>query len=583
MTANNENNDENTRRSKNFIEQIIEEDLANNKNNGRIHTRFPPEPNGFLHIGHAKSICLNFGVAEQYGGKTNLRFDDTNPLKEEQIYIDSIKEDVQWLGFDWEDREYYASDYFEQLYEFAVKLIKQGDAYVCEMSPEEIKESRKTPSEPGIKSPYRDRPIEENLDLFRRMREGEFPEGRYQLRAKIDMNSPNMHLRDPIMYRILHQTHPRTGNKWCIYPMYDFAHGQSDFIERITHSLCTLEFEVHRPLYDWFLDNIAEEGQERPRQIEFARLNLSYTVVSKRKLLELVQEGYVDSWDDPRMPTISAFRRRGYTPESIRLFSDKVGIAKRDNVIDVALLENTIREDLNKRSQRVMGVLNPLKVVITNYPEGEEEELEAVNNPEDESMGVRQVPFSREIYIEKDDFMEEPPKKFFRLAPGREVRLRYAYFITCTDVFKDENGEVTEIHCTYDPESKGGKSPDGRKVKGTLHWVSAAHAVPVEVRQYDRLFMSPEPSKIKEDGKDFKSNLNPDSLHIIENAMLEPYIKDARPEDKFQFERKGYFCVDRYWKPGEKMVFNRTVTLKDTWAKIDKQNKQQQQQKKKKN
>jgi len=583
MTANNKNNEENTRKSKNFIEQIIEEDLENNKNNGRIHTRFPPEPNGFLHIGHAKSICLNFGITEQYGGKTNLRFDDTNPLKEEQKYIDSIKEDVQWLGFDWEGREYYASDYFEQLYEFAVKLIKQGNAYVCEMSPEEIKESRKTPSEPGIKSPYRDRPIEENLDLFRRMREGEFPEGRYQLRAKIDMNSPNMHLRDPIMYRILHQTHPRTGDKWCIYPMYDFAHGQSDFIEGITHSLCTLEFEVHRPLYDWFLDNIAEEGQERPRQIEFARLNLSYTVVSKRKLLELVQEGYVDSWDDPRMPTISAFRRRGYTPESIRLFSDKVGIAKRDNVIDVALLENTIREDLNKRSQRVMGVLNPLKVVITNYPEGEEEELEAVNNPEDESMGVRQVPFSREIYIEKDDFMEEPPKKFFRLAPGREVRLRYAYFITCTDVFKDENGEVTEIHCTYDPESKGGKSPDGRKVKGTLHWVSAAHAVPVEVRQYDRLFMSPEPSKIKEDGKDFKSNLNPDSLHIIENAMLEPYIKDARPEDKFQFERKGYFCVDRYWKPGEKMVFNRTVTLKDTWAKIDKQNKQQQQQKKKKN
>jgi len=580
MTANNENNEESTRKSKNFIEQIIEEDLENNKNNGRIHTRFPPEPNGFLHIGHAKSICLNFGVAEQYGGKTNLRFDDTNPLKEEQRYIDSIKEDVHWLGFDWEDREYYASDYFEQLYEFAVKLIKQGDAYVCEMTPEEIRESRKTPTEPGVESPYRDRPIEENLDLFRRMREGEFPEGRYQLRAKIDMNSPNMHLRDPIMYRILHQAHPRTGNKWCIYPMYDFAHGQSDFIEGITHSLCTLEFEVHRPLYDWFLDRIVEEGQERPQQIEFARLNLSYTVVSKRKLLELVQEGYVDSWDDPRMPTISAFRRRGYTPESIRLFSDKVGIAKRDNVIEVALLENTIREDLNKRAQRVMGVLNPVKVVITNYPEGEEEELEAVNNPEDESMGVRQVPFSREIYIEKDDFMEEPPKKFFRLAPGREVRLRYAYFITCTDVIKDENGEVTEIHCTYDPESKGGKSPDGRKVKGTLHWVSAKHAVPVEVRQYDRLFMSPEPSKIKEEGKDFKSNLNPDSLHIIENAMLEPYIKDARPEDKFQFERKGYFCVDRYCNPGEKLVFNRTVTLKDTWAKIDKQNKQQQQKKK---
>jgi len=581
MTANNENNEETPRKSKNFIEQIIEEDLKNNKNKGRIHTRFPPEPNGFLHIGHAKSICLNFGIAEHYGGKTNLRFDDTNPLKEEQKYIDSIKEDVRWLGFDWEGREYYASDYFEQLYEFAVKLIQKGKAYVCEMSPEEIKESRKTPSEPGVESPYRDRPIEENLDLFKRMRDGEFPEGRYQLRAKIDMNSPNMHLRDPIMYRILHQTHPRTGNKWCIYPMYDFAHGQSDFIEGITHSLCTLEFEVHRPLYDWFLDNIVEEGQERPRQIEFARLNLSYTVVSKRKLLELVQEGYVDSWDDPRMPTISAFRRRGYTPESIRLFSDKVGIAKRDNVIDVALLENTIREDLNKRAQRVMGVLNPVKVVITNYPEGEEEKLEAVNNPEDENMGVRQVPFSREIYIEKDDFMEEPPKKFFRLAPGREVRLRYAYFITCTDVIKDENGEITEIHCTYDPESKGGKSPDGRKVKGTLHWVSVKHAVPVEVRQYDRLFMSPEPSKIKEDGKDFKSNLNPDSLHTIENAMLEPYIKDAKPEDKFQFERKGYFCVDRYFKPGEKLVFNRTVTLKDTWAKIDKQNKQQTQKKKK--
>ena len=579
--ASNESKEEGKRRPLNFIEQIVEEDLKNNRNNGRVHTRFPPEPNGFLHIGHAKSICLNFGIAEDYGGKTNLRFDDTNPLKEEQKYIDSIKEDVHWLGFDWEDREYYASDYFEQLYEFAVKLIKQGNAYVCELTPEEVKNTRGTPTEPGKESPYRDRPIEENLDLFRRMRDGEFEGGSCQLRAKIDMSSPNMQMRDPILYRIRHIAHPRTGDKWCIYPMYDFAHGQSDYIEGITHSLCTLEFENHRPLYDWFLDKIAE-GDYRPKQIEFARLNLSFTVMSKRKLLELVNEGYVDGWDDPRMPTISGIRRRGYTPGSIREFSEKVGIAKRDNVIDVALLENSLREDLNKRAQRVMTVLDPVKVVITNYPEDQEEDLDAVNNPEDESMGMRKVPFSREIYIERNDFSEDPPKKFFRLAPGREVRLRYAYYITCEGVVKDEFGEITEIRCTYDPETKGGQSPDGRKVKGTLHWVSAKHALPVEVRQYDRLFMDESPDKIKEEGKDFKSNLNPDSLHIIENAMAEPFLKDAKPEDKFQFERKGYFCVDRYCKPQEKLIFNRAVTLKDTWAKIAKQQQQQQQQQGKK-
>jgi len=579
--ANNDNNEEGKRKPLNFIEQIVEEDLKNNKNGGRVHTRFPPEPNGFLHIGHAKSICLNFGIAEDYHGKTNLRFDDTNPLKEEQKYIDSIKEDVHWLGFDWEEREFYASDYFERLYEFAVKLIRQGNAYVCELTPEEVKNTRGTPTEPGQESPYRDRPIEENLDLFQRMRAGEFEDGRFQLRAKIDMASPNMQMRDPILYRIRHIAHPRTGNEWCIYPMYDFAHGQSDYIEGITHSLCTMEFENHRPLYDWFLDKIAE-GDYRPRQIEFARLNLSYTVMSKRKLLELVNEGFVDAWDDPRMPTISGLRRRGYTPHSIREFSEKVGIAKRDNVIDVALLENSLREDLNKRAQRVMTVLDPIKVVITNYPEDKEEELDAVNNPEDESMGTRKVPFSRELYIERADFMEEPPKKFFRLAPGREVRLRYAYYITCEGVVKNEFGEITEIRCSYDPQTKGGQSPDGRKVKGTLHWVSAQHALPVEVRQYDRLFMDESPDKVKEEGKDFKSNLNPDSLHVLENCMAEPFLKDAQPEDTFQFERKGYFCVDRYWKPGEKMVFNRAVTLKDTWAKIAKQQQQQGQKNKKK-
>jgi len=578
--ANNESNEEGKKKSLNFIEQIIEEDIRNNKNGGRIHTRFPPEPNGFLHIGHAKSICLNFGMAWKYNGKTNLRFDDTNPLKEEQRYIDSIKEDIHWLGFEWEGSELYASDYFDKLYEFAEKLIKKGKAFVCEMTPEEIKNSRGTPTVPGKESPYRDRPVEENLDLFRRMKEGEFPEGRYQLRAKIDMASPNMHLRDPVLYRIRHVAHPRTGNKWCIYPMYDMAHGQSDYIEGITHSLCTMEFEVHRPLYDWLLDHIAE-GDYRPRQIEFARLNLGYTVMSKRKLLQLVEDGTVDAWDDPRMPTISGLRRRGYTPASIRDFSERVGIAKRDNIIDMALLENSVREDLNKSAQRVMGVLDPVKVVITNYPEDQEEELDAINNPEDESMGTRKVPFSREIYIERNDFMEDPPKKFFRLAPGREVRLRYAYFITCEGVVKDEFGNITEIRCTYDPESRGGQSPDGRKVKGTLHWVSARHGIPVEVRQYDRLFMVEDPDKVDEEGKDFRSNLNPDSLHVLENCVVEPFIKDAQPEDRFQFERKGYFCVDRYCDPNDKLIFNRTVTLKDTWAKIAKQ--QNQQSKKQKN
>ena len=545
----------------NFIHQIIEEDIRTDKYGGRVHTRFPPEPNGYLHIGHAKSICLNFVTAKKYNGITNLRFDDTNPTKEDVEYVDSIKEDVRWLGFDWDEREYYASDYFETLYEYAIKLIKKGKAYVCELSQEEMSVQRGTVTKPGIESPHRNRTIEENLDLFKRMRDGEFADGSKVLRAKIDMASPNMLMRDPILYRILHAEHHRTGNKWCIYPMYDFAHGQSDSIEGITHSICTLEFEVHRPLYDWFIKELEIYA---PQQIEFARLNLNYTVMSKRKLLQLVQEKYVNGWDDPRMPTICGLRRRGYTPESIRNFAEMIGVARRDNVIDVSLLEFCVREDLNKTAQRVMVVLNPLKVVIDNYPEDTTEELDAVNNPEDESMGKRKVPFSKEIYIEKDDFMENPPKKYFRLSPGNEVRLRYAYFVKCTDVIKDINGEVVEVHCTYDPASRGGNSPDGRKVQGTIHWVSANDFIETEIRLYDRLFVKENPEETEE-GLDFKENLNPESLKII-YAKAEPFLKNSKPLDKFQFERLGYFCVDKDSNK-EKLVINRTVALRDSWAK----------------
>jgi len=562
MSKNEKEREENV--SSNFIEEIIEKDLREGIPGNKIVTRFPPEPNGYLHIGHAKAICLNFGLARKYGGITNLRYDDTNPVTEDEEYVESIREDIKWLGFEWAG-EYYASNYFEQLYEWAEMLIRKGKAYVCDMSPEEISASRGTPTSPGKESPYRNRSVEENLDLFRRMRAGEFPEESRVLRAKIDMSSPNMHLRDPIMYRIRKVPHHRTGNKWCIYPTYDYAHGQSDYIEGITHSICTLEFDVHRPLYDWFLDQIAEPGRVRPKQIEFARLNLSYTVMSKRKLMRLVKEKYVDGWDDPRMPTICGLRRRGYTPESIRMFAEKVGVAKRDNVIELSLLEYCIREDLNKKAFRVMGVLNPVKLIIDNYPEEQTEELEAVNNPEDPSMGTRKVPFSRELYIERDDFMENPPKKFFRLSPGKEVRLRYAYLITCTHVEKDAEGNITTIHCTYDPASRGGNAPDGRKVKGTIHWVSVMHAVTAQVRLYDRLFLKPDPEETEE-GKDFLSNLNPNSLSIV-TGYIEPYVKNAKPFDKFQFERIGYFCVDKNSTP-EHLVFNRTVTLKDTWAKI---------------
>ena len=550
-------------KSLNFLETIIEEDIKTGKYNGRVHTRFPPEPNGYLHIGHAKSICLNFGLAEKYNGKTNLRFDDTNPTKEEEEYVNSILEDVRWLGFDWEDRLYYASDYFDQLYKWAEKLILDGAAYVDDQSSELISEQRGAPTRPGIESPFRNRSVEENLELFRKMKSGDFPDGTRVLRAKVDMSSPNMHMRDPVLYRILHTEHHRTGNKWCIYPMYDFTHGQSDYIEGITHSICTLEFEIHRPLYDWFLDNLIDTDY-RPRQYEFARLNLSYTVMSKRKLLELVEEGFVNGWDDPRLPTISGLRRRGYTPESIRNFADRIGIAKRENVIDVGLLEFSLREHLNRIAPRIFAVLNPLKVIITNYPEGQIEELDLEINPEMLELGSRKVPFSKEIYIERDDFMEDPPRKFFRLGPGREVRLKGAYFIKCEDYKKDENGNVIVLYCTYDPETKSG-SGSQRKVKGTLHWVSSEHAVDVEVRLYDRLFINENPDEVDDETKDFKSNLNPDSLKII-TGKIEPGIIDAKPLDKFQFQRLGYFCVDQDTTTG-KLVFNRTVPLRDSWAK----------------
>ncbi|MBN1850334.1 MAG: glutamine--tRNA ligase/YqeY domain fusion protein [Deltaproteobacteria bacterium] len=555
--------------SMDFIRTIIAEDLKNNKNEGRVVTRFPPEPNGYLHIGHAKSICLNFGIAlEHEGGTCHLRFDDTNPTKEETEYVESIMSDVRWLGFDWGEHLYYASDYFDQLYEYSVQLIKKDKAYVCDLNADEIREYRGTLTTPGKESPFRTRSVAENLDLFQRMRAGEFENGSRVLRAKIDMASPNLNMRDPVLYRILHMPHHRTGNKWCIYPMYDFTHCLSDSIEGITHSLCTLEFEDHRPLYDWVLDELDVDCH--PQQIEFARLNLSYTVMSKRKLLELVAGGYVTGWDDPRMPTLSGLRRRGYTTEAIRDFCDRIGIAKRDSTVDLALLEYCIREDLNKRAPRVMAVLRPLRVVIDNYPEDRSEELDAVNNPEDSSMGTRKIPFSRVLYIEQDDFMEDPPKKFYRLAPGREVRLRYAYFIKCMDVVKDkETGQVIELHCTYDPDTRGGDAPDGRKVKATLHWVSADHAVEAEVRLYDHLFKTPDPDAGKE-GMDFKTHLNPKSLEIISSAKLEPGLQGATPGSRYQFERLGYFCVDLKDSTKNRLVFNRTATLRDTWVKIAK-------------
>ncbi len=560
-------NEENANKPSNFIKSIIREDLKNNKNDGRVHTRFPPEPNGYLHIGHAKSICLNFGLANEFGGKTNLRFDDTNPSKEETEYVESIMEDVHWLGFDWEDRMFYASDYFDKLHAYAIQLIKLGKAFVCDLNAEEIRAHRGTLKEPGQESPYRNRSIDENLDLFERMTKGEFPDGTKVLRAKIDMASPNLNMRDPVIYRIMHREHHRTGDKWCVYPMYDWAHGLSDSIEGITHSVCTLEFEDHRPLYDWCLEQL---GVFHPQQIEFARLNLSNTIMSKRKLLQLVEEDIVSGWDDPRMPTISGLRRRGFTPESIRDFAERIGVAKKDSLVDYALLEYCVREDLNKRAQRVMAVLNPVKVIIDNYPDDIEDELDAINNPEDESMGKRKVPFSKEIYIERDDFMEDPPRKFFRLAPGREVRLRYAYLVTCTDVVKDENGEVKEIHCTYDPESRGGNAPDGRRVKGTIHWVSAKHGIDAEVRLYEHLLTLEDPGDAEE-GKSFMDYINTDSMQTI-NAKVEPFMQGKEAGFRCQFERKGYFCVDKD-STNDKLVINRTTGLRDSWAKMQQKKK----------
>jgi glutaminyl-tRNA synthetase len=555
-----QSNEEIARTGLNFIEVIIENDLQTGKNGSKVYTRFPPEPNGYLHIGHAKSICLNFGLAKKYNGQTNLRFDDTNPAKEDVEYVDSIKEDIQWLGFRW-DKELYASDYFDRLYQWAVQLIKEGKAYVDHSTQEEISQGRRTPTTPGVESPYRNRSVEENLQLFEAMRAGQFPDGHCVLRAKIDMSSPNMHMRDPIMYRILHTNHHRTGDRWCIYPMYDYAHGQSDSIEGITHSICTLEFEVHRPLYDWFCQALSIH---HPQQIEFARLNLNYTVMSKRMLLELVKKGYVMSWDDPRMPTISGLRRRGYTPESIRTFAETIGVAKRDNVIDISLLEFCVRADLNKKALRTMAVLNPIRLVIDNYPDKQVEMMDAVNNPEDENMGTREVPFSKVLWIEREDFMENPPKKYFRLSLGSEVRLKYAYIIRCDSVEKDEHGEITAIHCTYFPDTRSGMSESNRKVKGTIHWLSAAHTCRAEVRLFDRLFSVPNPNEVEE-GKSFWDYLNPNSMKIVE-AYIESALPHTAPLSNYQFERQGYFCIDKDSSP-ERLVFNRTATLKDSWAK----------------